>query len=463
MAIAAVQLLGRAHRPSVVTGSVKVETDNVIDIAELAPMLHQPLDLQLDSLSVVSIGSRRNEHGDFPKVADSFIGTPPYCGRRETWLILRLRALDNTQALGCRVSLGSAIVASAQRIAATLRWQGIRAKVATAADITELDRRLGISALDSSRQRWNTLRGDHGWLTTYAYPGDQIRSEVLAQAWALRADEVIQNVTVYPERSCTATITVRTPQPLPAPPMVMLRPLPGEQARAAASAMCGPRPRLRRMPRSPLPSKLTVDIGPSGTLVGKLANGDRLLQPVTDPAQPTRVLIAADDLIAKRLVIRTAAAGERVCVHTKATGRWASVRMPEVALVTDGRPVPGTTVSVIEGVPRLQTKSDGSTGSGDSADSDKTTENSQASTEMVIDLALSPSPRPATVITVVPAGTTVSTPSDYDVVFEQVGRNMISVSTPVAAPEKVWMVEMDLFRAENRYVNDDLMAMPIAN
>ncbi|PHO81685.1 hypothetical protein B6F63_21460 [Mycobacterium tuberculosis variant bovis] len=33
----AVQLLGRAHRATTVTGSVTVESDNVIDVVELAP------------------------------------------------------------------------------------------------------------------------------------------------------------------------------------------------------------------------------------------------------------------------------------------------------------------------------------------------------------------------------------------------------------------------------------------
>ena len=52
-------------------------------------------------------------------------------------------------------------------------------------------------------------------------------------------------------------------------------------------------------------------------LIGKLSNGDRLMIPVTDAGEPSRVFVAADDPIAKRIVIRTAGAGERVCVHTR--------------------------------------------------------------------------------------------------------------------------------------------------
>ncbi|CAG6939500.1 ESX-2 secretion system protein EccE2 [Mycobacterium avium subsp. paratuberculosis] len=77
VAVVAVQLLGRAHRATLVTGSVTVETENVLDVVELAPMLHQALGLQLDSISVVTVGSRHGNVGDYPRVYDSEIGTPP--------------------------------------------------------------------------------------------------------------------------------------------------------------------------------------------------------------------------------------------------------------------------------------------------------------------------------------------------------------------------------------------------
>ena len=66
-------------------------------------------------------------------------------GQRETWLIVRITALPNAGALQWRTSVGTATLAAAQRIAAALRQNGIRAKVATATDIVELERRLGNS------------------------------------------------------------------------------------------------------------------------------------------------------------------------------------------------------------------------------------------------------------------------------------------------------------------------------
>lgn len=417
VAVVAVHLLGKAHTPTVATGSVNVETDNVIDVAALLPMLRHALGLMLESMSVISIGARRATTGDFPRVYDTEIGTPPYAGQRETWLLLRLRVIDNTAALRWRITLGATAVAVAQRIAGLLRCEGLRARVATASDLVELDRRLGGALLLDGAERWKTLRTEGGWVTTYAYPAREITAPLLAQVWTLPVDEVVQNITVFPDATCTATVTLQTPQPAPTPPAVVLRRLNGEQAAAVEANMCAPRPRLRGLRPGPLPATLPVEIGPSGVLIGKLANGDRLMVPLTDSGELSRVFIAAEDLIAKRIIIRAAGAGERVCVHTRDKGRWASVRMPEVSIVGESRPTPRSTVSVVDG-------------------------------------PIAPSPRPATVITVAPPGTPPPPPDAVEVSISQIDRTAVRVT----AGEKSWLATVELFRAENRYCSPEALA-----
>ena len=351
-AVVAVQVLGRAHRATKVTGSVSVETDNVIDIVEIAPMLQHALGLQLDSISVVTLGSRHGIVGDYPRVYDSEIGTPPYAGRRETWLIMRLPVIDNTQALRWRTTVGAAAISIAQRIASLLRCHGLRAKVATATDLVELDRRLGSDAVAGRAQNWKAVRGEAGWMTTYAYPAKGITSRNLAQAWTLRADEIIQNVTVYPgchlhrdrDRAHSHAGAHGAQCDLAAAQRRTSRRGGGQHVRAAsAPAWAAAQPATRG---------LVIEIGPSGVLVGKLSNGDRLMIPVTDAGELSRVFVAADDPIAKRIVIRVAGAGERVTVHTNDKAHWASVRMPELSIVSTSRPAPRTTVSVVEYVAR---------------------------------------------------------------------------------------------------------------
>lgn len=411
VAAVAVQILGRAYAPTLLTGSNSSRTANTLDVARLLPLLVQDLGLRLDSISVISTGSRRRQAGDYAAVYDTLIGTPPYAGVRETWLVVRMRGLGNADALRHRPSVGSAAVAAGQRIAADFRRQGIRAKVASTAEMLALERKLGGAEL-GHHQNWRSVRGDAGWLTTYAYKSADITTEALAQAWSLRVDGVTSNVTVFPDRTATATLTVRSAQRPTEPPNTRLLTLPGEQTEAIAAAMCGPSPRLRSIRRSPMPDSLIVPIGPSGVLIGKTVGGERLLLPMASPGEPSRIHVAADDTIAKRIIIRAAAAGDRITLHTKDTARWERLRMPNIAVVDQARPVPGTTLSVADGT-------------------------------------IFPATRPNTTLIVSPRGTPIV--SGADVTIIQSTPTMVSICAAGITSE----AEIELFRAENRYATGD--------
>ena len=100
---------------------------------------------------------------------------------------------------------------------------------------------------------------------------------------------------------------------------------------------------------------LIIPIGPSGVLLGKVDAGNRLMLPLDDPGEFSRVHIAAQDALAKRIVVRLAGAGERITVHTRDQQRWASVRMPDIAVGSQVRPMAGTTVSVVDGTDHPRT------------------------------------------------------------------------------------------------------------
>lgn len=408
VAAVAVQVLGKPHAPTLCTGSTSTYTENTVDIGALLPLLRQSLGLTIESLSVVSAGARRRSTGDYPRVYDTLIGTPPYAGRRETWLIVRVAVLANVEALRWRTSAGTAALAAAQRIAAALRQRGIRARVATATDIVEMERRFGADALDAAHRRWRSVRGETGWSTTYGYHPDHITAPKLAQAWTLPADKVIQNVTVFNDGSATATVTVHTAQPPTAPPSVLLRTLPGEQAAALTANLCGPRPALPGIGRGIPTGALIIPVGPSGVLLGKAGAGNRLMLPLDDPGEASRVHIAAEDSLIKRIVVRLAASGDRITVHTHDPRRWDSMRMPDVVISDVARPVAGTTVSVTDGT-------------------------------------LAPAPRPNTVIFLGDPGTPHR--GSADVLIRQTGPATVEVT----AGGYVHIVEIELFRAENRY------------
>jgi type VII secretion protein EccE len=412
VAVAAVQLLGKAHEPTLFTGSTSTQTENALDITDLLPMLRQSLGLTVDSLSVVTAGARRRSTGDYPRVYDTLIGTPPYAGQRETWLIVRTRALENAESLRWRTSVGSATLAAAQRIAAAMRQQGIRAKVATATDIVEYERRLGRSALEVRNRRWGSVRGDRGWLTTYCYRPVDMTAEKLAQAWTAGSDGIVQNVTLFGGGDATATVTVLSAQPPTVPPSMVLRTLPGEQAHALAASLCGPLPSLRGICRGALKGPLVIPIGPSGVLLGKVGGGNRMMLPLDDAGEFSRVHIAAEDSVAKRILVRMAATGERITVHTRDMQRWNSVRMPDVAVSDQAKPVPNTTVSVVDGT-------------------------------------LTPAPRPNTLISVSEPGAPYR--GSANVLITQTGPGTVEVT----AAGHVHTVEVELFRAEHRYVSSE--------
>lgn len=405
-AVAAVHVLGKAHKATLLTGTTAA-TVNTLDLQRLLPMMHQSLGLTIGTLSVVSVGSRRCGTGDYPRVYDTLIGNTPCAGQRETWLILRINLLENGEALRCRSSAGVATLAAAQRIAAELKINGVRTKVATSADIAGLERRLGSAALETGTVGWHSLRTDTGWMTTYAYRPGEITAEALGRAWSLRVDGVVQNITLFPDGTTSATVTTRTPQPPPTSPSTALQTLPGQQAQALLSNLCGPPIALRGVARGSLRVPLTIPVGQSGVLLGTAAGG-RLLQPLTDPGRLSRVAIRAEDRIAKRIIARTAATGERITVHTKDLERWNSVRMPTVVVTDKPQPAPGTTVSVVDGT-------------------------------------VSPGPRPSTVISVEPQGGGAAQAND--VVIDQTGPMTIEVTTA----DSVHGVTVEMFRAENRY------------
>ena len=414
IAVTAIQLLGRPHRATLLVGSTMSQTENTLDLAALMAILNHSLGLSFDSVSVVSSGSRRRSNGDYPRVYDTFIGTSPYAGQRETWLVLRINARHNAESLQWRTTAGSAALAATQRVAAALSRSGIRSRVASATEIAEFDLRMGSTALEKRTNRWHHVRGQEGWLTSYGYSAADISAETLAMPWSLRVDGVMVNMTLFPDSTVTAAVTIRTPKPPTAAPSTALQRFPGRQAQLLGGHLCGPLPAVRGLSRGPLPETLSVPIGSSGVLLGKVTIGDRLLLPFEDPFGHSTIHLAVSDAIAKRIVIRTAAAGAQVTVHTTDPHRWNTVRMPNVVVTDQARPVTGTTVSVVDGT-------------------------------------VVPAPRPSTVLSVGSAA--IGTPAPADVVITETG----TASVEVSAAGRIHNVEMELFRAENRYAAEEAL------
>lgn len=431
VAIAAVRVLGKYLPPTYLTGAATSETGNVLKTSDVMALFEQPLDITINSISVITTGARIRANGDYARVYDTFIGTPPYAGQREMWLILRVNTdKRNVQGLTLRSTVNVAALACAQRVVNVLRTKGIRAEVATGTDMGDLDDKLGgANALEPQNRQWAAVRGDSGWLTSFYYPPEHITDENLDVAWSRRYDSVTQNLTIYPDGRCTATLTVQSPQVVTLPPSVVLENLPGEQAHAVAANRALPGELVggaRAIAQGP--PDLSLPIRESGVYLGLLSDGRRLVVPFTDPDAALQIHVEAEEALYKRFILRAAASGERVTVHTRDPEHWRAMSMPGIIITDDVRPAAGTTISVT-------------------------------------DPSLKVSPPPATVMTL--AGDGVGA----HLVLNQVGITEVLITVPDPAydpatddrpeeerrpppPLNEWRVPIQLFEAENLYMSD---------
>jgi hypothetical protein len=172
--------------------------------------------------------------------------------------------------------------------------------------------------------------------------------------WSLRSDHVVHVAMLrkQPGGPVTVSALVRTTDPRrpEQPPTLFLNPLPGDQYAAALRAAPTSRPRLS-LPARVLdaPQDLEIPIGPTGILVGaalrddtsgwpEIQGDDLVLWALTDPQQPTRIVMDTSEFFVRQLLIRAAAAGERIAVYSYDPSRWYSVSQPNVAVVERGRP-----------------------------------------------------------------------------------------------------------------------------
>ena len=97
------------------------------------------------------------------------------------------------------------------------------------------------------------------------------------------------------------------------------------------------------------PQDLAIAIGPTGILLGAALSDDKSGSPeiqvddlvmwaLTDPQQPTRIVMDTSEFYVRHLLIGAAAAGERIAIYSYDPRRWYSVSQPNIAVVERGRP-----------------------------------------------------------------------------------------------------------------------------
>ncbi|MGO9353333.1 MAG: hypothetical protein ACLP3C_21805 [Mycobacterium sp.] len=149
------------------------------------------------------------------------------------------------------------------------------------------------------------------------------------------------------------------------PPTLFLNPLPGDQYAAALRAAPTSRPRLSLPVRVlDAPQDLQIPIGPTGILVGaalrddksgwpEIQGDDLVMWALSDPQQPTRIVMDTSEFYVRQLLIRAAAAGQRIAIYSYDPSRWYSVSQPNVAVVEPGRPAEFVPTIIVNDRPHI--------------------------------------------------------------------------------------------------------------
>jgi type VII secretion protein EccE len=155
-------------------------------------------DVRLDSVDVVSVGTRQGAKGVQSAVRDDFDRRP--IEERNTWLVLRMDPQHNVSAVAARDSVACTLAAAAERLAHDLDGRSCAARPLTAEEIAEVDDAV-LAGLQPAHVRpfWRYLKTPDGFVTSFwVSPGD-ITSETLEELWLTDADVTVMTIRIIAE------------------------------------------------------------------------------------------------------------------------------------------------------------------------------------------------------------------------------------------------------------------------
>jgi type VII secretion protein EccE len=413
-AVTVIEVDGRAYSPTFLRGSSLVLTENVLPLRVLTDLMEQPGGLLL-GVDVVSDGYRVRPGTGYPQLYVTLLADRGAAGQRTTYVVVRLDIAESVQGLVYRRSVGSAAAAATERIVKELEQVGVRARALgaeehdtvlaalslglasppirpiTVDDDLDVDpvaelvtagarHRRGETSVrrlpaEEPRVRpksdvgWNTINTNTGFVTSYYFSADDITTDSFNQMWSLPSDHIVHVLALRKRRGGPVTVKalVRTTEPSrpDQPPTLYLNTLPGDQYAAALRAAPTSQPRLQLPSRVLDPAEdLRIPIGPTGILIGsalrddtsgqpKIQRDDLVMLALTDPQRPTRIVMDTSEFYVRQLMIRSAAAGERIAIYSRDPERWYSVSQPNIAIVQPGRPAEFVPTIIVNDRPHL--------------------------------------------------------------------------------------------------------------
>lgn len=324
-----------------------LNTGEMVPLPEIARCLHQ-FDIDLDSIDVMSTGSRTSDAGPVASVYEQILGPLPAVAHRTAWVVLRLDPLANAPAVnrrggGSTGTLRSAIVAT-RRVANRLAARDLTVSVLSAAEITAAVNQLTHGAdLTRLGETASSVEYDGIHFASYRMAPEALNPRGLAEVWA--TPSLATTLTLRLRRASgtptdrnagsSATISVSAVVrfdargELPRITVPGLLPMAGKHR----SALLDRLPISAQGPGLPIESYLgtpdslarlfTPVIG-CGQVIGADSSGQGVALPLVGH-HVRRVEIIGELLIAKQVILRAIALGSTVVVHTNRHDSWRSM------------------------------------------------------------------------------------------------------------------------------------------
>jgi type VII secretion protein EccE len=159
-------------------------------------------DVRLDSVDIISVGTRPAGGGVKSAVRDDFGGGRDRgpIDERSTWLVLRMDPQHNVKAIAARDSVACTLAAATERLAHDLDGRNCVARPLTADEISDVDDAV-LAGLRPAHVRpyWRYLKTPDGYVTSFwVSPGD-ITSDTLEQLWLTEADVTVLTIRIIAE------------------------------------------------------------------------------------------------------------------------------------------------------------------------------------------------------------------------------------------------------------------------
>jgi type VII secretion protein EccE len=273
IAVIAVDGIGEAgrhrHRDALAT---------TIPLEAVVTSLRQ-FDVRLDSVDIISVGTRSAAKGVESAVSDDFgAGSDRRpIEERNTWLVVRMDPQHNVSAVAARDSVACTLAAATERLAHDLDGRSCVARPLSAEEIVNVDDAV-LAGLQPSQVRpfWRYLKTPDGFVTSFwVSPGD-ITSKTLEELWLTDADTTVMTIRIIAEgHEADVSVWVRyhSDKRLRKEAFTGLNRLTGRQLGAVAASL--PAPTSHRP--LPMPSRTlghTEDIlVPVGAVAGQQASG----------------------------------------------------------------------------------------------------------------------------------------------------------------------------------------------